>query len=84
MKNKYFIASSIRLMRFLYSLGFDKKSFINDKGYENWKFEHTDELQEALNFYFEFRDKNFKKGVNENEQAKIKQSENRRNLQNSK
>lgn len=59
-------------MRFLYSLGFDKKSFINDNGYENWKFEHTNELQEALDFYFEFRSKNFKKGVNENEQTKIK------------
>lgn len=52
MKTKYFKASSIRLMRFLYSLGFEKESFINEKGYENWKFEHTPELQEALDFYF--------------------------------
>lgn len=45
-------------MRFLYSLGFNKESFINDNGYENWKFNHTPELQEALDFYFKFRKKN--------------------------
>lgn len=69
MKTKYFKASSIRLMRFLYSLGFEKESFINEKGYENWKFEHTPELQEALDFYFNFR-KN--KGVNENDKTNSK------------
>ena len=73
MNDKYFNASSIRLMRFLYSLGFDKESYINEKGYENWKFKHTPELQEALDFYFKFR----KKGVNENEKRK-----DNRNLQN--
>jgi len=50
-------------MRYLYSLGFDKESFINKKGYENWKFLHTPELQEALDFYFALRKKI---GVNEN------------------
>lgn len=56
-------------MRFLYSLGFNKESFINDNGYENWKFNHTPELQEALDFYFKFRKKI---GVNENDKQKTK------------
>lgn len=67
--NKIFNVSSIRLMRFLYSLGFNKESFINDNGYENWKFNHTPELQEALDFYFKFRKKI---GVNENDKQKTK------------
>lgn len=65
-QEKYFIASSVRMMRFLYSLGFDKTSFINRKGIENWKFRHSNKLQEALNFYFYMRKE--LKGVNENEQ----------------
>lgn len=64
LNKKYFIASSIRMMRFLYSLGFEKESFINPKGHENWKFEHTSELQESLDFYFYMREK--LKGVNGN------------------
>lgn len=39
MYKKYFIASSKRLMRYLYALGFQKESFINSNNYENWKFE---------------------------------------------
>lgn len=42
MKN-YYICGSIRLCRYLYSLGFDKKS-INVKGKEIWQFEKSDEL----------------------------------------
>mgnify|MGYP007068316728 CR=1 FL=1 len=58
MNNKIFNVSSIRLMRFLYSLGFEKESYINPKGKENWRFEHTNDLQESLDFYFYMRKKN--------------------------
>ena len=60
-----FICESIRLQRFLYSLGFDKQSiFIN--GVEKWIFKKTPELQECLNFYFKIRNKNQFTGVDEN------------------
>lgn len=54
----YFNVSSIRLMRFLYSLGFEKESYINIKGKENWRFYKTQNLTEALNFYYYMRKKN--------------------------
>ena len=44
-------------MRFLYGLGFDKESFINENGIENWKFEKSEELQESLGFFFYMRKK---------------------------
>lgn len=65
MHNEYFVASSIRLMRFLYSLGFDKISVV-EGGAEVWKFRKTNELQESLNFYFDMRNR-LRTGVNENE-----------------
>ena len=55
---KYFNVSSVRLMRFLYSLGFDKESYINSNGKENWIFEKSNDLQESLDFYFYMRKKN--------------------------
>lgn len=55
---KFFNVSSIRMMRFLYSLGFDKESYINSSGKENWRFYKSDNLQEALDFYFYMRSKN--------------------------
>ena len=58
MENKKFIVDGIRLQRYLYALGFDKKSFINSYGKENWEFEHTDDLQKSLDFYFYMRDIN--------------------------
>ena len=54
---KYFNASSVRLARYLYSLGFPKESHINKNGIENWRFEHSSDLQEALDFYFYMRKK---------------------------
>lgn len=52
-----FKCESVRLCRFLYSLGFDKESIIeNEKEY--WLFNKSDELQEALDFFFYFRKKN--------------------------
>ena len=55
---KIFKASSIRLMRYLYSLGFDKSSVVNESGDENWLFEQSKNLQESLDFYFYMRKKN--------------------------
>lgn len=54
---KYYNVSSLRLMRFLYSLGFDKESYINLKGKENWRFIKSNALKESLDFYFYMRNK---------------------------
>lgn len=56
--DKYYNVSSIRLMRFLYALGFEKESYINNKQKENWRFIKSDALQEALDFYYYMRNKN--------------------------
>lgn len=55
---KYFNASSVRMMRFLYALGFDKESYLDKNGREHWRFLITDNLLEALQFYKEMRKKN--------------------------
>lgn len=55
MKSKYFNVSSIRLMRYLYALGFEKESYINKSGKENWRFLYSEELQKSLDFYYEMR-----------------------------
>lgn len=55
MKNKY-RCESVRLCRFLYSLGFDKESTTYNNS-EVWMFDKSSELQEALNFYFYMRKK---------------------------
>lgn len=57
MNKKYFNVSSIRMMRFLYALGFEKESYINSKGKENWRFEESEALHEALDFFFYMRNK---------------------------
>lgn len=57
MNNNYYNVSSVRLMRFLYALGFDKESYINSKGKENWRFKKSDDLQESLDFFFYMRKK---------------------------
>lgn len=51
-----FKCESIRLMRFLYSLGFDKTS-VKENETEYWLFEKSNELQESLNFFFYMRKK---------------------------
>ena len=56
-KQDYYNVSSVRLMRFLYSLGFNKESYININQKENWRFEKSNALQEALDFYFYMRKK---------------------------
>lgn len=57
-KDNYYNVSSVRLMRYLYSLGFDKESYINKKGKENWRFVKSKELFEALDFFYLMRKKN--------------------------
>ena len=39
-------------MRFLYSLGFDKESYINPKGKENWRFKKSEKLTGSIGFLF--------------------------------
>ena len=56
MKN-YYRCESVRLCRFLYSLGFDKTS-IQYNGREAWLFERSSELQESLDFFFYMRKQN--------------------------
>ena len=51
---KYFKCESIRLSRYLYSLGFDKKSII-ENGKEVWIFEKDENLQKSLDFFFTMR-----------------------------
>ena len=58
MENKYYNVSSVRLMRFLYTLGFDKESYFNKDGKENWRFLITDSLLESIDFYHQMRSKN--------------------------
>lgn len=58
MNNDYYNVSSVRLMRFLYSLGFEKESYYNTKNKENWRFEKSELLMEALDFYFYMRKNN--------------------------
>lgn len=57
MNNDYYNVSSVRLMRFLYALGFEKESYINSKGKENWRFKKSNELQESLDFFYFMRNK---------------------------
>lgn len=47
---KKFRCDSVRLCRYLYSLGFDKESHF-EEGKEYWLFDRTDELQISLGFY---------------------------------
>ena len=58
MEIKYYNVSSVRLMRFLYALGFQKESYLNNNGKENWRFIYDDNLSEALDFYHRMRKRN--------------------------
>ena len=42
-------------MRFLYALGFQKESYFNNEGKENWRFIYDKNLSESLNFYHQMR-----------------------------
>lgn len=62
---------SKRLSKYLYSLGFDKQSKYENNN-EIWLYEKSKELDEALDFYFAFRNKMSKLQENKiNEQRKI-------------
>ena len=54
LNNKY-KCESVRLCRFLYSLGFDKESKFDENGKEYWLFERSQELQKSLDFFFVMR-----------------------------
>ena len=58
MEIKYYNVSSVRLMRFLYALGFNKESYLNKNGKENWRFIIDNNLIEALDFYHRMRKRN--------------------------
>ena len=45
-------------MRFLYALGFQKESYFNNEGKENWRFIYDENLSESLNFYHQMRQRN--------------------------
>jgi hypothetical protein len=45
------------MMRFLYALGFEKESYINKNGKENWRFYDSENLRESLDFYSYMRKK---------------------------
>ena len=58
MEKKIYNVSSVRLMRFLYALGFQKESYINKQGKENWRFIYDDNLAKSLEFYRQMRNQN--------------------------
>ena len=58
MEIKYYNVSSVRLMRFLYALGFSKESYLDKNGKENWRFIIDNNLIESLDFYRTMRNKN--------------------------
>ena len=53
MDRKYFYASSLRLTRFLYALGFDyaKEDIFDRNGNQRWRFDYSDELAEAYEWF---------------------------------
>lgn len=55
--NNFYKCESIRLCRYLYSLGFDKKSIFDDNNKEYWIFKRSPELQKSLDFFFYMRKK---------------------------
>ena len=49
-----FKCKSLRMCRYLYSLGFEKKS-VYENGKEYWVFEESNRLNKALDFFFYMR-----------------------------
>lgn len=56
LKDKY-RCESVRLCRFLYSLGFNKESKYDQNQKEYWLFERSPDLQKSLDFFFAMRKK---------------------------
>lgn len=59
-KNKY-KCESVRMCRYLYSLGFEKESNFDKNGKEYWLFERSQLLQQSLDFFFVIRKKQKRK-----------------------
>jgi len=55
--NSKYKCESIRLCRYLYSLGFDKESKYDNNNKEYWLFKRSPELQNSLDFFFSMRKK---------------------------
>ena len=55
MNNNFFKCESVRLCRFLYSLGFEKESKFDEKNNEYWIFKRSQDLQKSLDFFFYMR-----------------------------
>lgn len=53
----YYKCESVRMCRYLYSLGFDKKSQFDKNGKEYWLFKRSQDLQKSLDFFFSMRKK---------------------------
>lgn len=64
MNNKY-RCESVRLCRFLYSLGFEKESRFDENQKEYWLFERSQDLQKSLDFFFSMRKRIKLLGVND-------------------
>ena len=47
MNNNFFKCESVRLCRFLYSLGFEKESKFDEKNNEYWIFKRSQDLQKS-------------------------------------
>lgn len=58
MNKKIYNVSSARVARYLYALGFDKESYVAPSGKENWRFQKSQELEEAMSFFYRIRDAN--------------------------
>ena len=56
MNNKY-KCESIRVCRFLYSLGFDKESRFDENNKEYWLFERSQDLQKIFRLLFWYEKK---------------------------
>ena len=52
-----FKCESIRLCRFLYSLGFEKESRFDENKKEYWLFERSKKIKKSLDFFFCMRRK---------------------------
>lgn len=74
--NKYFKTYSKRTSKFLYSLGFNKTSFFDENKTEYWIYERSNALNDALDFYFKFRENNKKAGDIDNDERRIYKSKN--------
>ena len=55
--NNTYKCESVRLCRFLYSLGFNKESRFDENNNEYWLFERSRDLQKSLDFFFSMRRK---------------------------